>query len=93
MGSEYLKRGGDPEGFAKSLQRAQLGAENDVDYDDDQGKYFGRRPSFVDDNDVNDEASGQMGAAAEPLALSDSSSATTRPTRMTSSPIASARNR
>ena len=65
MGSDYLKRGGDPEGFARSAERAQLGAQNDADYDN-EADYFRRRPSFADDNDVNDEApvegGGKMGA-------------------------------
>ena len=63
MGSEFLKRGGDPEGFARSLQRRHLGAENDVDYDDDQGKFFGQRPSH-DDDDARDEAPGRMGGGS-----------------------------
>ena len=61
VGSDYLKRGGDPEGFARSMERAQLGAENDADFDN-EADYFRRRPSFMDDNDVNDEAEGGMGA-------------------------------
>ena len=67
MGSEFLKRGGDPEGFAKSAERAKLMDDNEADYEDD-AKYFGRRPSFVDDNDAGDEVpaqssgGGRMGA-------------------------------
>jgi hypothetical protein len=47
VGSEYLKGGGDPDGFAKSHQRAQLEAEKDIDYDVDESKYFVRQPSIV----------------------------------------------
>ena len=32
VGSEFLKRGGDPEGFAKSAERAQLMDDNEADY-------------------------------------------------------------